>query len=150
MSRFVQAILVGVVIVFILDFFLFFGLLQNFIKPNEIDIFFNAMFVDNQNIYLLLVGVLFYGLMVMYSPFTSLTLVVLGVSAIIFLLPIMSKDITKDVAKKLFMQQNVVIKVRQYMYSGDIYYQGRKNTYFYDSEAKKLVKIENIKIEEIN
>ena len=50
MSKSVQALLSGLFITFLLDFFLFLGIFQNYIRVHEIDLYYNILFVDNQSI----------------------------------------------------------------------------------------------------
>ena len=55
MNKLFQAFLTGVFFTFILDFFLFLGIFLNYIKYYEIDLYYNILFADHQNIYIYLI-----------------------------------------------------------------------------------------------
>ena len=76
MSKIVQALLVGMLVTFILDFFLFLGIFLNYINPLEIDLYYNILFADNQNIYIYTFFTLLFGYLVMYAKsFLSLSII---------------------------------------------------------------------------
>ena len=54
MSKLIQALLTGIFITFILDFFIFLGIKQNYIDFYEIDVYYNILFADHQNIFYIL------------------------------------------------------------------------------------------------
>ena len=137
MNKIIQAFLAGIFFTFILDFFLFLGIYQNYIRVNNIDVYYNILFADNQNIYLISIFSLFIGFIVIYIK-NKITLPILF---IIFLLVSLTlfEDIGNAVAKKMLMQENVIIKWKDYTYNGDIYYDGREVITFYDYELKKTI-----------
>jgi len=52
MSKLIQAFLAGIFFTFFLDFFIFLGILLHYINFYEIDLYYNILFADNQNIFL--------------------------------------------------------------------------------------------------
>ncbi len=138
MSKFFQAFLTGIFFTFILDFFLFLGIQQNYIKLYEIDLYYNILFADNQNIYIYSIFSITIGYLVIYLNKKIVTLSILGVMFFLISLTLI-EDIGNSVAKMMFMKENTTIKWKKYTYTGDIYYEGRKNITFYDYKLKKFI-----------
>jgi len=138
MSKFFQAFFTGAFFTFILDFFLFLGIQQNYINLYEIDIYYNILFVDNQNIYIYSIFSIIIGYMVVYLNNNKISIFILG---FMFLLvsSTLIEDIGSSVAKKILMKENVTIKWKKYTYNGDIYYDGRKTITFYDYELQRFI-----------
>jgi len=137
MTKIFQAFLSGIFFTFILDFFLFLGIHQNYIKLYDIDVYYNILFADNQNIYIFSTLSLFIGFTVIYVK-NKITLPILIVMFFLVLLTLF-EDIGNSVAKKILMKENVTIKWKKYTYNGDIYYNGREIITYYDYELKKII-----------
>jgi len=138
MSKLFQAFLTGIFFTFILDFFLFLGIQQNYIRVYEIDVYYNILFVDNQNIYIYSILTILIGYIVIYLNNNKISATILGMMFLAVSLTLI-EDVGKEVAKMLLMEKNVTIKWKKYTYNGDIYYNGRENISFYDYELKKII-----------
>jgi len=146
MSKIFQAFLSGVFISFILDFFIFLGIFQNYIKVNGIDVYYNILFVDNQNIFLFLVFSAIFGYLVVYIKNYKISILVV-IPFIIFALSMQQYDVGNYIGKILLSKTDVRLKAGRYEYHGDILYIGRKDITFYDDDLKKTIvfKKENIR-----
>jgi hypothetical protein len=148
MSKIVQAFLSGMFFTFILDFFLFLGLQLHYIEALEIDIYYNIFFVDNQNFYLFFFLSLLLGYITLYLSHT-ISLIVVGTLFILSSATLI-EPIGKRVGEELFMQKDMTLYTKRFQYKGDIYYDGRKDIYFYDHRLEKMLKIEKNKIKELH
>ena len=140
MIKFFQALLTGAFITFILDFFIFLGLYNNYIITHEINVYYNILFADNQNIYLFVITSIIIGAIFTYTNNTKLKVIVISFLSFVSLcclIPVIGNNF----AQMLFMQKNVKYQDSKYTYFGDVYYQGRKNITFYDYELKKIILI---------
>jgi hypothetical protein len=138
MSKFFQALLSGVFFTFILDFTLFLGIFLNYIKPLNIEVFFNVLFADNQNLYLFLALTIIIGYLIVYVKNSKITLFSTG---LLFLITVSTliPSIGYNVGEKIFMKQNITFKDQKHTFIGDIYYNNRKSITFYDYELKKII-----------
>ncbi|OHE06214.1 MAG: hypothetical protein A2513_07560 [Sulfurimonas sp. RIFOXYD12_FULL_33_39] len=140
MNRFIQALLTGIFITFILDFFLFLGILLNYINFHNIDLYYNILFADNQN------GVIFFflsvllGFIVTYIKNYKISLITVGLLFFLSLLTLI-ESVGHYVGEAMFMKKNITLKDKKYSYTGDLYYEGRKEITFYDYNLKKIIKI---------
>ena len=144
MSKMIQALLSGMFITFLLDFFLFLGIFQNYIRVHEIDLYYNILFVDNQSIILFTVISVILGYLVIYQS-SKLTLALITILAS-FSLSTLIAPVGKSVAELLLMKKDVKIQTDKYSYRGDLLYNGRKNLTFYDYKFKKVLKLNKNKI----
>lgn len=147
MSKIVQAFLSGMFFTFILDFFLFLGIQKNYIEPNEIELYYNILFADNQNIFVFLFFSILLGYVTLYrsnklsiSFITALFLIV--VSTLI-------APVGEFAGELLLQEKNKKLTTQKFVYYGDIYYNARKSLYFYDTKLDKLLKIEKKEIKEL-
>jgi len=145
MSKIIQMILSGMFFTFICDFFLFLGIKQNYIDTNNIQIYYNILFADNQSFIIFLFFTLITGYIVMYLS-NKIALISIGT---LFLLSASTliPPIGKMTGEALFMQKNRSIKTDKFSYHGDLLYIGRKNIYFYDYELKKVIILDKNKIQ---
>lgn len=138
MSKLIQAFLSGVFFTYFIDFFFFLGVKQNYIDFFEINLYYNILFADNQNIFIFLLTTIFLGYVTIYikSNFLSviivLTLFLIGASTNI-------PSIGYMVGEKLFMNKNVTYRNLRHTFTGDVYYKGRKEITFYDYELKRII-----------
>ncbi|MEA2099705.1 MAG: hypothetical protein U9P72_06215 [Campylobacterota bacterium] len=143
MSKFFQAFFTGIFFTFILDFFLFLGIFQNYIKFYEIELYYNILFADNQNIYIYSIFSIVIGYIVIYLNKNSVTISVLGILFFLVSLTLI-EPIGNSVAKMILMKENVTLKWKKYTYTGDIYYDGRKVVTFYDYKLEKFIFLDKI------
>lgn len=138
MSKIIQALLSGVFFTFLLDFTVFLGIFLNYIKFLEIDIYFNILFADNQNIYIFAFFTLLIGYLITYLNNTKITMIVIGlffITAILTLIP----SVGYSLGEKILMKKNITYKNTKHTFIGDVYYDGRKAITFYDYELKKTI-----------
>jgi len=138
MSKFFQAFFSGIPITFMLDFFLFLGIFQNYIRYHKIDLYYNILFADNQNIYIFVLGTLLFGLMITYINNTKFSLITIGIFLAITLSTLLS-PVGKKVGEIILMQKNITLHDNLHTYKGDIYYMGRKTITFYEQSLKKVI-----------
>ena len=138
MSKLFQAFLSGVFFTFFIDFFFFLGLMLNYIDHYEINIYYNALFADHQNIFVFLFGVILLGYLTIYAKGTKLKLTLFSFIFILSMLPLIP-NIGKSIGKMMFLKENVTLKDSRFTYNGNILYNGRENITFYDKGIKKTI-----------
>ena len=138
MSKLVQAFLSGLFFTFFLDFFIFLGIKLHYIDFYEIDLYYNILFWDNQNMFIYLIFTLIIGYLVIYVNSNKIKLTIIGT---LFLLSFSTliKPIGYFVGEMMFMQKNKTLKENKHSYTGDVYYSGRKNITFYDYRLDKII-----------
>jgi hypothetical protein len=144
MSKIVQMILSGMFFTFIIDFFLFLGIKENYIDAYNIKVYYNVLFADHQNFFVFTFFTLLLGYLVMYtSPKISITtigtLFILSVATLI-------APVGKFAGELLLMKKDVIVKTKKFSYHGDIIYNGRKELSIYDYELKKVIILDKNKI----
>jgi len=140
MNKLLMTLLSGMLITFIVDFFLFLGMKINYLEKNGIDIFYNVFFADNQNFILFFIFSFIFGSIVIYvanKTLTTIMVVLLSLFAASALVP----DIGNSYAKMIFMKQNQSFNSKRHHFYGDVYYEGRGVIYFYDNELKRIIKL---------
>jgi hypothetical protein len=138
MNKAIQALLTGMFIIFILDFFLFLGIFINYIDFYKVDLYYNILFADNQNGYLFFGLSVVLGFLVVYIKnykISLATIAILSVAAISTL----TQDIGRSVGENMLMTKNTTLKTPKHLYVGDIIYDGRQTITFYDYNFKKTV-----------
>jgi hypothetical protein len=140
MIKFFQALLSGIFFTFILDFFIFLGINNNYIEVNKIDVYYNILFADHQNIYLFSLVSIIIGVIFTYINNTKLTLIVIGTLAVLSFSTLIPA-IGYGLGEMLLMEKNVSLKDKKYTYVGDVYYNGRTKITFYDYEVEKIILI---------
>ena len=138
MSKFMQAFLTGLFFTFLLDFLLFLGIFINYIQKLDIELYYNILFADNQSIIVFLIFSFIIGYLVIYNKNTKITLsitLVFFVFASLSLIP----TIGYRIGEMLLMKKNVSYKSLRYTFTGNAYYDGRKNIVFYDNQLKKVI-----------
>lgn len=144
MSKVVQALLSGMFFTFILDFFLFLGIQQNYINSHEIALYYNILFADHQNVFLFFGFSFLLGYITLYQS-SKISLIVL-IPLFILVFSTLIKPIGNLAGELLLMKKNVILKTKNISYRGDILYIGRKNVTFYDYRLNKnlIFKKQNI------
>ena len=138
MSKIVQALLTGMFFTFFIDFFIFLGILLNYINFYEINVYYNILFVDNQNIYLFFLVSSILGFLVVYINNNKISMGVIGLLSILAFSTIIP-DVGHTVGEMLLKTKSTTLKDSKHTYYGDIYYDGRKQITFYDYELKKTI-----------
>jgi hypothetical protein len=138
MNKAIQALLTGMFIIFILDFFLFLGIFINYIDFYKVDLYYNILFADNQNGYLFFGLSIVLGFLVVYIKnykISLVTIAILSVAAVSTL----TENIGRSVGENMLMTKNTTLKTQKHLYVGDIIYDGRQTITFYDYNFKKTV-----------
>ena len=117
MSKFVQAFLSGIFFTFILDFFLFLGIKLHYTDYYELSALIGFLVVYLQN---------------------KTTLMFL-VSLFVLVSSVLIPPVGHYMGEKILMTKNVTLKNARHTFVGDIYYDGRKKIFFYDTELQKMV-----------
>ncbi len=138
MSKLFQAFLSGLFFTYFIDFFLFLGIKINYIDFYEIDLYYNILFADNQNIYLFLLSTFIIGYFVIYNNSTKLKVSFIGILFFLSTLTLVS-PIGHKVGELLFMKKNITLKESKHIFIGNQYYNGRNEIYFYDYELQKII-----------
>jgi len=147
MSKTVQIVLTGALLTFIIDFFLFLGIQLHYINYHEIDLYYNILFADNQNIYLWLFFTPLLGYVTLYLH-NKIALIVVGSLFFLSLLTLVP-DIGKSVGETIFLQKDKILSTKKFSYRGDLLYSGRKNIYFYDYKLNKTLVFDKNRIKEL-
>jgi hypothetical protein len=137
MSKLVQAFLSGVFFTFLLDFLIFLSIKLNYIDFHEINVYYNILFADHQNIYIYLAFTVIIGYIVVYLN-NKVGLTILSILFIATSLTLI-QPIGHTVGEKLLMKKNVTLHNKKHTFIGDIYYDGRRQITFYDYELKKMI-----------
>jgi hypothetical protein len=141
-ARVLNALFLGIAFVSIVDFLLFISFKINYFDVYGIKEYFNIIFVDNQNFYLLGVLALIVGYLLFYTPFSKIFLrVYILVVALSFIS--LYEPIGKELSKQFFLDQNIIFKVGNTTFQADLLYQGRNFTYLFRKDLNKTVKIKN-------
>jgi hypothetical protein len=141
MSKLIQSILTGMLMTFILDFFIFLGIFLHYIKKNEIDIYYNILFIDHQDMIIYFSLSFILGILVIYinnTKFSFMIIISLAIVSFSSLIP----SIGENIGERLLMKKNVTFHNEKYSFHGDMYYNGRKQIVFYDYELKKTIILE--------
>ncbi|WP_324171021.1 hypothetical protein [Sulfurimonas sp.] len=138
MTKLFQAFLTGIFFTFILDFFLFLGIKQGYIDLYNIDLYYNILFADHQNIFIYTLVSAILGFIIIYINSNKLSFIVVGVLFTLSLSTLIP-SIGHSVGEMLLMKKNVVLKDKKHTFYGDIYYDGRTQINFYDNELKKII-----------
>jgi len=138
MSKAVQALLSGIFFTYILDFFIFLGIKINYIDFYEIDLYYNILFADNQNIYVYAIFTIIIGYLVMYNNSTKLKVSVISFLSFLSILTLVH-PIGYALGEMILMKKNKVFKDSHHIFRGNIYYNGRDKITFYDREIDKII-----------
>ena len=139
-NRLLSSLFMGLFFVSILDFLYFIGLKLNYFDLYKIDVYFNVLFVDNQNFYILMPLSLVLGYLLMYSAISK-NLMKIYIVIILLSTTTLYKPIGKAFGENIFMQQNQRLKLGSTIFDGDILSSGRKNLYVYRKKLDKTVKL---------
>lgn len=138
MSKFFQAFLSGAFFTFLVDFFFFLGIKLHYIDFYNIDVYYNILFADHQNVYVYLLFTTIFGFLITYVGNMKLNFIVIGGSFLLSLTTAI-EPIGHKVGTMLLQKNNVNYKTKKHSYIGDVLYDGRKQITFYDYEVKKIL-----------
>jgi hypothetical protein len=121
-----------------MDFFIFLGIKLHYIDFYNIDVYYNILFADHQNIFIYLIISTLIGYLTVYTRNNKIGLAVVGT---LFLLSLSTliKPVGFSVAEAILMTKNITLKENKNSFTGDIYYDGRKQITFYDYRLKKII-----------
>ena len=138
MSKVFMALLVGMLITFILDFFLFLGIQLHYIEPHEIEVYYNILFADHQDFSFFFVFSAMFGFIVVYIANKKLTLITIISLTILAILPLI-EPIGRSLGEALLMKKGITYKDARFSFFGDVYYEGREKITFFDYELQKMI-----------
>ena len=138
MSKLILALLTGMLITFIVDFFLFLGVKLNYFDFYEINIFYNVLFADNQNFLLFFGSSIVFGFILIFISNNKLTVALIIALTIIAIAPLFS-NIGESLGKMMFMKKDVTYNEIKHSFHGDVYYDGRRTIHFYDNELQRII-----------
>ena len=141
MSKLVQAFLTGVFFTFFIDFFLFLGIKPNYIDLYEIDLYYNILFADNQNIYIYLFFTILFGYIVTYLESVKVGFIVIGTLFVLSLATFIP-FIGHSMGVLILQTKNISFHDSRHVYRGDMYYNGRRTITFYDTDIKKILTLQ--------
>lgn len=147
MSKAIQALLTGMFFTFLLDFFIFLGIKQNYIDFYNIDVYYNILFADHQNIFLFFIPSIILGSLVIYVNNNKISLIVIGFLSLLALSTLIH-SVGNRLGKDLLMTQNTTLQDDKHTYKGDIYYDGRRKITFFDYELNKMIILDKNKLKE--
>lgn len=144
MIKLIQAFLSGIFFTFILDFFVILGVKLNYIEPHSINVYYNILFADHQNIFIFLFFTIIIGYLVIYTSTRSklIGVGILFVLAFSTLIP----PVGEKVGEFMLLKKNVTLKTARFSYHGDVYYDGRKEITLYDYKLKKVIILDKNKV----
>lgn len=141
MYKLATAFITGVLFTFFLDFFYILGLFLNYIRAQDIDIYYNVLFADHQSFFLFFTAAAFFGYLFIYFPSTKIAVALFAFSlALVNLTQIPS--IGKSAGEMMFSEKNKIISSGKQTYIGTLVYEGRKRIWFYDDELQEIIIIE--------
>jgi len=138
MSKLIQALLSGLFFTFILDFFIFLGIKLHYIDFYEINLYYNILFADNQNIFIYMFFTVLIGWLVIYVNSNKIKITIISLFFILSFSTLIA-PIGHSVAKIVLMEENQVFNTKRHTFQGDIYYNGRDTISFYDYELEKII-----------
>ncbi len=138
--RLFNSFFMGFAFISLLDFLYFIGIKLHYFEFYKIGEYFNVIFIDNQNFYLLLPIFFIVGYLMLYCKFSKifirLYLVCIFLSALSLYQPI-----GRYFGEILFMQKDKTFQLGHITFKADLLYVGRKYIYMYRDNLAKTVKI---------
>lgn len=146
-NKVITAFFTGVFFAFFLDFFFILGLFLNYIKAQDIDIYYNVLFADHQDFFLFftVAGLLGY-LFIFFRNSKIAVLIFFAALVLVNLTQIPS--IGKGVGEMLFSKENQIISSGKQTFIGTLVYEGRDKIWFRDDELQKIITIQKDSINE--
>lgn len=138
MIKAIQALLTGLLIVFVMDFLFFLGLQLHYLDSQGIKVYYNTLFADNQNPFVFFPLVFLTAWISNYWSYRKSALSLLGMLFLIALSPLLP-SVGLYTGDALFRQKNITISVPPHVYKGDVIYTDRNQLYFYDTDLKRII-----------
>ncbi len=139
-QKFISSLFLGLILFLLLDFLLFIGIKINYIDLYHIKVYYNLLFVDNQN-YLLMVTV---SLLFGYLFINKKSAKIFGyIYILLIVLSLLSfyKPVGKSIAQMLFRKDGLSFKLGKVKFKGDLLYKGRRYIYIYRKDINKVIKL---------
>ncbi len=138
--RIVNSFFMGFAFVSLLDFLYFIGLKLHYFEFYKINEYFNVIFVDNQNFYILIPSFFIAGYLMLYCKFSRI-FIRLYLACIVLAAFSIYEPVGKYFGELSFMQKDMNFKVGSVTFKADLLYRGRKYLYMYRNDLSKTVKI---------
>lgn len=146
-SKVITAFVTGVFFAFFLDFFFILGLFLNYIKAQDIDIYYNVLFADHQSFFLFFTLAGFLGYLFIF--FKNSKIAVLVFFALLLLVNLTQIPfIGKGVGEMMFAKENQIVSSGKQTFIGTLVYEGRNKIWFEDDELQKTIIIQKDSINE--
>ncbi len=100
-NRIIGSLFMGFIFISILDFLYFIGLKLNYFDLYNIDVYFNVLFFDNQNFYILIPLMFVIGYMLMYSAFAKIFMKIY-IATILLFITTLYEPIGKSLGEAVF------------------------------------------------
>ena len=123
---------------FILDFFIFLGIKLHYVDFYKINVYYNILFADHQNIFIFALFSALIGFIFTYLDNNKINFIILGSLFFVVSLTLIA-PIGNRVGEWMLMDKDVTLYDSKHSYNGDSYYNGRKTVTFYDYELKKVI-----------
>ncbi len=140
--RIFNSFFIGIAFVSLLDFLYFIGIKLNYFDFYNIKEYFNVIFIDNQNFYLLFVSCFIVGYLTLYSKFSKI-FTRIYIITIFLAASSIYQPVGRYFGELEFMQNEQAFMLGNVKFSGNILYKGRKYTYIYRSDLSKTIKLLN-------
>jgi hypothetical protein len=145
----ITAFFTGVFFTFFLDFFFILGLFLNYIRAQDIDIYYNVLFADHQSFVLFFTAAAFFGYLFIFLKNSKIAVIVFFAAlALVNLTQIPS--IGKGVGEMMFAKENKIIFSGKHTYIGTLVYRGRDKIWFKDDELNAIITFDKDSINEKN
>lgn len=147
MSKLLQAFLTGIFFTFILDGFLFIGILVNYIDAYDIPVYYNILFADHQCWLLFIFFSIIIGFITIYLERPKRAAIALASMFSITALTLIP-SIGESLGSAILKEKDVTLQDNRYLYHGDIYYEGRDFYFIFDNELQKFITLNKKDIKE--
>ena len=145
MIKFIQAFTVGIFCTMVVDFFLFIGIQLHYLRPYHVDVYYNTLFLQHQNIFIFTVSSLAIGYLLFYLSNRKLKIALLSLLCFLSLLPLIP-TLGEQLGRALFFKKNVSLQINDYTYHGDLYYHDKRKVYLFDTKSKSMLLFKTQKI----
>ncbi len=146
--RIFNSFFIGIAFVSLLDFLYFIGVKLNYFDFYKITEYFNIIFVDNQNFYLLILSCFVVGYLTLYSKFSKIFTRIYIVTIFLAASSIY-EPVGHYFGELQFMQKNQKFTLGAIKFQGDILYKGRNYTYIYRNDLSKTIRLANSEVKVI-
>jgi len=140
MYKIFNSFFIGIAFVSLIDFLYFIGIKLNYFDYYKIKEYFNVIFIDNQNFYLIIPGFFIVGYLVLYCKFSKFFIKVY-ILVIVLALASIYEPVGRYFGEMQFVRKNQTFRVGNIKFSGDLLYKGRKYIYIYRKDIDKSIRI---------